>query len=325
MDENTTQQIKEIFKTLPQEVQSFILSPNYEETLTKVGQQYSLSADQLGLLKIETTLAMLGLTAPEDLGAELTNQLNIDSTKSSNIYKEVDNKIFSSVKRILESLNAQPGEDKEVLNTDAEEELDNRFTTLPPEVQGAIRKINYHGTLANIAEEQKIALPQMVILETITTNVMLGIIKGNEFEKSIKESLKLSDEKTKEVADVVTKRILNEIRGEMKETYKTPVSMKKTEPENDVQLFSEHGIEIISDTTEAPLPKQVQLEKTELPIASPSISAQKLFTPVVMPAIKTDHSLPNLSSPASPAKVEEVKTPISYPKNADPYRLSPEE
>jgi len=103
------------------------------------------------------------------------------------------------------------------------------------------------------------------------------------------------------------------------------------EIKKNAQTFGGHGIEIIPartafstadtggpDSPAIPETQMMQTGKLELTTnekTEPSILAQKLSTTVSMPPVKTEHSLENLTKTAPP---------VSYPKNADPYRLPPE-
>jgi hypothetical protein len=95
----------------------------------------------------------------------------------------------------------------------------------------------------------------------------------------------------------------------------TNTTPQTEEEKNNAQTFKEHGIEII--------PEKLELSTAEKDAASalgysklrPSISVQKLSVPVQTGTVKTEHSLPNISSPSN--------TPNVAPK-MDPYREIPE-
>ena len=95
---------------------------------------------------------------------------------------------------------------------------------------------------------------------------------------------------------------------------------KEVKQEN-TQILSEHGIEIVPDLPAVPLPQMMQAGKLEITgKVQPSILAQKFSGPVSIPSTKTVHTLPNISpnSVPTPPKVAETK------RTVDPYREIPE-
>jgi hypothetical protein len=114
MDENTTKIIKEKFDALPESVQEVILSSDYQDTLIKIGQQYNLNVEQIGILERETTLTMMGLTSMNNFEIELTRELNIDKEKGAQIVKEIDEKVFLKIRDLLKLMNTPAGEDPKI-------------------------------------------------------------------------------------------------------------------------------------------------------------------------------------------------------------------
>ncbi len=109
MDEKTKQQIKERFNSLPESIQEIILSTHYQETLVEIGKQYNLNVEQLGMMEIETTMAMMGLTPVRDFEAELTREIKVDPAKGSQIVKDINEKIFLKIRDLLKLMNTPTG------------------------------------------------------------------------------------------------------------------------------------------------------------------------------------------------------------------------
>ena len=110
-EENTTKIIKEKFDALPENIQEIILSSNYQDTLIKIGQQYNLNIEQMGILERETTMAMMGLTPLKDFETELTRELNIDKEKGSKIVADINEKVFLKIRDLLKLMNTPEGEE----------------------------------------------------------------------------------------------------------------------------------------------------------------------------------------------------------------------
>jgi hypothetical protein len=111
MNDSVIKIIKEKFDSLPESIQKIILSSEYEEILTEIGNQSQLSAEQIAVLERETTLVMMGLTPIKDLEIRLVRELNIDKIKGEEITKDINEKIFLKILELLEIMNT-PAEEK---------------------------------------------------------------------------------------------------------------------------------------------------------------------------------------------------------------------
>ncbi len=98
MDENTNKIIQDKFNSLPESIKDLILSDQYQNILIEIGQKYQLSQEQLGILERETTLVLMGLTAPDEFEDELKLTLKVEDLRNSQIAKDVNNNVFSRVK-----------------------------------------------------------------------------------------------------------------------------------------------------------------------------------------------------------------------------------
>lgn len=114
MDENTQKIIKEKFDALPKSIQEIILSSNYQDTLVEIGKENQLNINQMGTLELETTLVMMGLTPTKDFETELTRELEVPAIKSSQMVKEINEKIFLKIRDLLKLMNTPQGEEPSV-------------------------------------------------------------------------------------------------------------------------------------------------------------------------------------------------------------------
>ncbi len=340
MDEKELQQnIALYYSKLPPNLQEKFSSMEWLEALKKLAVKYTLGEEQTQTLGTETTLLLLGIIHPDEYYTALDQQLGLFRDNLDKMITEINSSVVTTIRpellEVYETNNT---------NSDIGEDLDKRFEILPPEVQNAIRKIDYHATLYEIATKHNLIIPQIDALEKITTNVMLGTIKGNQFESAVKENLRLPDDINKELVSEITGRILNKIRGEMINTYgempkNTTIPVKIIQPETtevkqaNTQVFSEHGIEIVPELLEISSPSPSQGEGSGVrsihPGASatpeegnkiPSILIKKFSGAVSIPSVKTEHTLPNLSASSVPTPpIANAGKPA-----VDPYREIPE-
>lgn len=206
------------------------------------------------------------------------------------------------------------------------EEIQKKFESLPEDLKWAIMAANVDDNIIEIGQTQNLNVEQMGQLSLETHMVMFGFTHPDKFEESVKNSMKLGDEKTRAVVNAVNEKILKEIRTKMMALYdKTPaVSEAPTEEENNIQILNSAGIEILNGKTPPatiqPKEKLPIMEKLELPI-KPTILAQKLSGPVQTPVVKTEHTLENItknSDTTTPPQSNSKKYEI------DPYREKPE-
>ena len=182
------------------------------------------------------------------------------------------------------------------------EELQKKFESLPENLKWAIMAANVDDNIIEIGKEQGLNVAQMGQLSLETHMVMFGYTHPDEFEKSVKASMGLPDDKTRAIVDAVNEKILKEIREKMGAPAGAP---------------EETGGQIkINIIKPASVPNEIMpVKKVEInPIPQKMgpmipILSQKLSAPVQSPGIQTDHSLGNLSKPT--------------PKK-DPYRELPE-
>ena len=112
MDENNTLKlIKERFDALPESIKEIIMSSNYQNDLIEISKKYNLNVEQMGILERETTMVMMGLTNPNNFEAELTRELHVDTTKGSQIVKDINEKIFLKIRELLKLMNTPVGEE----------------------------------------------------------------------------------------------------------------------------------------------------------------------------------------------------------------------
>ena len=95
------------------------------------------------------------------------------------------------------------------------EEIQNRFESLPEDLKWAIVAANVDEKITDIGKTHGLNIEQMGQLSLQTHMVMLGYIHPDKFEESLKNSIKLPDEKNREVVDDINNKILKEIREKL--------------------------------------------------------------------------------------------------------------
>ncbi|MDO8555405.1 MAG: hypothetical protein Q7R75_02470 [bacterium] len=109
----TPQQIKERYKTLPQDLKDVYFSEETAEKLTAIGKTNKLRTDQIGLLADETGLVMLGLIPTSEYITKLAEHMEIVPELAKKIAEEVNSQIFSQVREAMQKIHGIQGVQKE--------------------------------------------------------------------------------------------------------------------------------------------------------------------------------------------------------------------
>lgn len=190
-----------------------------------------------------------------------------------------------------------------------------RFDALPKSVQEVITSSNYQDTLIEIGKQFGLNVEQMGSLELETTLVMMGLNPVKDFEADLTRELNVEKEKGSQIVKDINEKVFLKIRDLLKlmntpageepdlEETEAPTqsiavetqTTNKDEDEN-TQILNTAGIEIVPEKLEiaGAVKPTVPSSNPAIP-PKPSILEQKLSAPVKTEAVKTEHSLNNLT------------------------------
>ena len=200
------------YSKLPPKAQEVFSSMRWLETLKEISLKFSLNDSQKETLGTETTLVLLGMISVREYEEKLGKELAIPKESADMILKEINNSVLSPISPDLSDAfekNTNPQTEEEKL---IEQKLDERFKKLPKNIQDIIIESNYYGTLYNISREHELGVAQLDALEEATTNVMLGVIPTEKFEQTVKNNLKLDDEKARLETKAINLKILKKTK-----------------------------------------------------------------------------------------------------------------
>lgn len=304
------------YSKLPPRAQDFFAKMEWLVNLQKISEKYGLNDEQKETLGTETTLLLLGIIHPVEYEENLSREISLDSSSWEKIIKEIENSMLSDVRQqLVEAFNANKKSDAEQIENaekgeegetkpqpDIVQKLDARFDKLPENIQGVVEKSNYQTILYSIAQARKLSIPQMGILDSVTTDLMLGTIHSDQYKGVLLKKLGLTEADTTALVEEINEKVFKTIRGGMMKMS----SSEKTKPEaiqpskDDLATLKKHGIDIVSGTLEIEAPHP--------------ILQQKLSAPVQATSVKTDYTI----------KQKEVPKVTKYKPGEDPYRVVPE-
>ncbi|MBP9711595.1 MAG: hypothetical protein KBD55_00995 [Candidatus Pacebacteria bacterium] len=329
--EETQKNIALYYSKLPKEAQEVFSRMEWLEVLSNLGLKYSLNSQQIQTLSTETTLVLLAIIDQKEYETNIAKELNLGTTTVMSILEEIKQKILISIKPQLEKAFTENTQPVSTLDEARREELDERFSKLPVDIQDAISASNYHETLYDISLKAGLNVDQMGALETITTDTMLGIISPDKFESKIKEAFDIDDIKRKDLINSINDQILKKIRGNMMnlnpETSTNPPINIYQLPKNEIKkseefILNKAGIKLETPEITTPKPSSESLISRMTPL--PSIMEQKLSGSFQAGIVKTEHTLGNISKITNNKSKDVENTPKTYTKG-DPYRLTPGE
>ncbi len=178
-------------------------------------------------------------------------------------------------------------------------EAQQRFKTLPPEIQDMLYSQEMQTALITVGEKHKLHLDQLGGLEFETTAVMLGFTEPDDFPPILVERLKITSEEATTIAKDIDDLLFIKIRAAMKS------------PEAMGSLLQR------SPSTTAPttsLQQNKGVGVATLPVMSPSTWSSPLSETV----IKTLPDSPQHNS--SVPTTNKMVLPENKPLKTDPYR-----
>jgi len=226
--------------------------------------------------------------------------------------------------------------------------IDKARAELPEETREAIDTVDWRAVILGLRESKGYSFEQLGDLETETELLLCGLINPAEYPKELETRMKIpraqADFLVNEMNDLVFSKIREELikNTERKKIFgsrinvtpletKVPVQVKAALPtiapnvevrkDNAPKSIEPPKLAEIQTEIEAGKKTYAQVAPSNAPIApapavppSLPLAAQKLSGTFQMPAVKTDHSVANISKSNTPPG----------PANKDPYRVAPE-
>ena len=100
-DENMIEQIEEYYNDLPQEVKDAILSSDLPNKFKNIADKHGLNIDELGMLRNEAMVVMLGIEPSSRFKENIKADFNINEKTALDITKDIHDQIFNPVKQHL--------------------------------------------------------------------------------------------------------------------------------------------------------------------------------------------------------------------------------
>jgi hypothetical protein len=322
MDTTTQNQIAEYYAKLPKNLQDAFSSMTWMTSLQTISEKYKLNDLQKETLATETTLVFLGMIHNDQYENELVDQLEIEADIVDKMIVDINEAIFKPIKMDLEKTYISNIEALATEKYGDDGKLDERFRTLPVDVQEAVGSVDYQNAIVQIGQKEKLTVDQMGALEEATTKVMLGIVHPGEYRGLLMSKLGIEKERVDNIVTAVNTKIFLEIREsfmKMFETEDTKYDKPKvkevapTIPTNNAPAIENHTIldrDQLLNQLENPqrVKPAIQTVATEIPKAV--LVEEKKVEPVQ--SIPVQNPTPTPIVPPIPAQTPQPTTPPSF-------------
>ena len=101
--------LQDAYANLPQDLKDALYSIDFAKTIQTIGTDQGLLIDQTGKLAEEIGFVMLGITHPDKFADAIARKLSIPTDKATAITKEVNEKIFLSIRASLQKIHSGEG------------------------------------------------------------------------------------------------------------------------------------------------------------------------------------------------------------------------
>jgi hypothetical protein len=274
LDQITIEDVLERYSVLPDELLAILEDPNTEKIVETICQKNNVSKPEwIDTIKQLVGYVLMGFIHYYDLGAEINTELNFPNSKLGNdIAFEIDTKIFSPIKNILEK-NYSPilSQKQEGVNVikEPENKEESQKKELQPESKPQIPQkqkpvplekiIIPEKTDATIPEPQTIFSKKQVLELTKTTPEKKSLLSFMSFIPTPEKTPPQPPQK--ETAQVFTKPQITPQNIQTKQTEKESISSQnKTQTPPPVFIHKEETI--------SPIKKGVEIKPQEIKISS---------------------------------------------------------
>jgi hypothetical protein len=109
------EEVRQRFELLPEDLKKIITDDSYKTHLFNISKALKLTYEEMGILEVETTMVLLGMTSPMDYRDELQRQLKKNDPEIEEIVGAVNEEVFTPVRAALEKIYTDKKEPEDYL------------------------------------------------------------------------------------------------------------------------------------------------------------------------------------------------------------------
>ena len=270
MDPETEKIIKKQLEILPEEVKKVFVDPKIDEQISEVGKNFNFDDEKIGILQMETTLLMLGLTNPDEYPNELKSRLGIENQTINNIVEKIkiviSPKIIEKLKEIYKKTENEQLEEKNKFS----EKTKGEMALLPKGKQEVINSLNWEKTIEEIGKNHNLLEDE---IEVLKEEVKL-ILVNNEYRYfislNLQENTNIKKDEAEKIAKEVEEKIFTPMMNKLNENIKKTLKIRNIHWQQNLNFILSGG-----DYT-AFIERVENEKKDELPNPNESFNPSKL-------------------------------------------------
>lgn len=289
----------ERYNIMPKPVQDAFIDLNVK--IKELGDKFNLNEKNLSDIENVLTIELLSERDINKISKNLERKLTLGEEAKKSVISFINEKILSPVNEKIKT-KTKDFQNKSIIGSD--EKISKKFNELPEHLRWAIIDTDVDSKVIKIGKEEQLNVEQIGELVLKTFAVMLGYIKRENFEASLKASLGFPDEKIEKLVNLINNEVLRPIRGKlMNRDIQKEVGDDLNKKESDILQQTKAHIES----------KEAKKETFSSPI-----QIQRLSGTFKLPSTTTNHSLTNIGKQTPTPKEPTTSSKI------DPYREIPE-
>lgn len=257
MDYKPEQFLKAI-ESLPEEFQDAISNSFVSNKTNEIGKRHGFSEEQLSKLANTSILAIIKLVEIKNLPSLLSSEIGIEPGVAQKITNEIKNEIVGEIEDKIKKAELEKKKSEE------ESEKDERFESLPGDIQEAITSAEVGSKVAALAQKYKLHIDKASELSDETGLVMLGITHPQDFLGNIKRRLQLPEDMARDLVSDVNEQIFKSIRGSLKKIHQMAEDEATAQKESVSSVYSSISQPPANQMTPLPLTKEVSAETPEI-------------------------------------------------------------
>lgn len=123
LSKEETEIIDPRFESMPDDVKEAIVLSNWKEILYKISADNKLNIEQMGILEDITVRTMKNEINPDKYEEEVTAKINVDKEKIEAIVKEVSEKIFQEIRKIMREEDTKEKKEEKSENVSVDDDV----------------------------------------------------------------------------------------------------------------------------------------------------------------------------------------------------------
>ena len=100
------QQVRQVFPTLPEEIKTLLLSPDFNDRIEIVAKKHGFNEDQTGTLIRITARLLIGVISPSQFVSSIIENTEVERETASFVAQEINRDIFNPIKDALIELHS---------------------------------------------------------------------------------------------------------------------------------------------------------------------------------------------------------------------------